>query len=465
MKFKKQNKIVSIIDNDFLYFVDISPRGEIKAVEKVALADILSNNADFGLVPLSARDRANALLIVPDYWLGNSVYKFQSKKKSLADAFIQRKLQAQFSQEPETKDFFDCFFYQRAHGERWLYTYYLQNPQFFQLYKILSKFDIAPHRITTPAFLWESKIRREISDFNDGGKCFIELQHSNYNLYFFFEGNFLFSRSIPLSDLSIDMSDKFQAITYELNQSLYLFSQRAKAEVDNLYLLSFETESVIGLSEALDREIHDLSHLLDGGDKTRSVDSISDSLDYLIENIVISQIEFLAVSHRKLKKAWEWRPVQSAGLAIGLTLFILLGIECLFLYQRSFQNQTPRMGASGAFTGETNQRIQRYNEALDVLINDARRHSPKDVIVRIAHALPPEVHIQEIFLKNDNDPGIDFKGVVRDLGPAHLKQTMAVLIANFNKNLQPSRALIMSDLDFEFNKNTKKYFIKFSIDL
>jgi hypothetical protein len=172
-------------------------------------------------------------------------------------------LQAQFPQLPDVKYFFDSIFYQREHKERWLYAYFLQDPQFFQLYKTLSRLSLTPHRITSPALIWGSKIQQKISDFNDGGKCFIELQHNIYHLYFFFEGNFLFSRNIPLADLPIDSPDNLQAITYELNQSLYLFSQRAKAEVENIYLLSSETVPVGGLSEALGREIDDLSFLLD----------------------------------------------------------------------------------------------------------------------------------------------------------------------------------------------------------
>jgi hypothetical protein len=465
MKFKKQYKVISIVDNDMLYFVEIDPRGEIVTVETVTLADLLSDNAHAELIPLSIKDRVNTLLIVPDYWLGNSVYKFQSKKKSLADAFIQRKLQAQFPQQPGINDFFDCFFYQGTHQERWLYAYFSQDPQFFQLYKTLSKFNIMPHRITSPAFIWGSKIQQEISDFDDAGKCFIELQHNVYNLYFFFEGNFLFSRSIPLTDLSIDTSDKFQAITYELDQSLHLFSQRAKAEVDKIYLLSFETQSIDGLSEALDRELHDLNYLLDGMRGKCSNDAISDPLNYLIQFHFILQRNFLTISHRKLKKEWEWRPVQSAGIAIGLLLFLLLGMESIFLYKWSYQNQVPVISGRGVYSGETNQRIRQYNEALDILIADAERHSPKEVITKIAKSLPPEIQMQEIFFRAEIDPGIDFKGIVKNLGPDRLKKSLSVLITNLNKNLKPRKVLVMPDLDFEFDKNKQNYFIKFTVAL
>ncbi|MGW8324852.1 MAG: hypothetical protein ACWGNI_04040, partial [Desulfobacterales bacterium] len=45
--------------------------------------------------------------------------------------------------------------------------------------------------------------------------------------------------------------------------------------------------------------------------------------------------QFLFVSHKKLKKELEWRPVQSVGIAIGLLLCFLLGMESIFFHKWS----------------------------------------------------------------------------------------------------------------------------------
>ena len=448
-----------------LSIVEVDSRGGKNAVESVKLADLLNDAADDNLIPWSTRYRANNLLIVPDYWFGNFVYKFQSAKKSLADAFVERKLQSQIPLLPDVKYFFDCTFFQREHKERWLYAYFLQDPQFYQLYKTLSRLSLTPQRITSPALIWGSKIRQKIPDFNDGGKCLIELLPNIYHLYFFFEGNFLFSRSIPLADLAIDSSDNLQAITYELNQSLYLFSQRAKAEVNKLYLVSSESSAVGGLSEALGREINDLSFLFSQPRGTHPSHASTDLIDSFVLFNFLLKYQFLFVSHKKLKKELEWKPIQSVGTAVAILLCILLGLESIFLHKWSYKNQLPAINGEGAFPEKTKRIIRQYNEALDILIEDAQRRSPKEVIAKVAESLPSEIRMQEIFLKTETDPALDFKGVAIALGSNRIKGSLSVLIANLNKNLHPRKALVMSDIDIEFDKEKQSYFIKFRVGL
>jgi hypothetical protein len=465
MRFKKRHTAISIVENETLYFVEAKPRGKKKAVESVKLADLLVDDADANLIPFSVKSRINKLLVVPDYWFGNLVYKFQSMKKSLADAFVERKLHAQFSQLPDVKNFFESIPYQREHKERWLYAYFLQDPQFFQLYNTLSRLGLTPQRITSPALIWQSKIRQKMPDFEDGGKCFIELLHNIYHLYFFFEGNFLFSRSIPLADLPADSPDNLQAITYELNQSLYLFSQRAKAEVNNIYLLSSDNVTIGGLSEALGREINDLSSLFSEPRGTHTSNEPTDPVKGLVLSHYLSKSQFLFVSHKKLKKELEWRPVQFAGIAIALLLCFLLGMESIFLHKWYHKNQISGIHGEGIDAGKTKRKIRQYNEALDTLIEDAERRRPKNVIDKLARSLPLQIRMQEIFLKTGTAPELEFKGTAKVLGSELLKGSLSVLITNLNQNLHPRKPLTIPDIDIESDKNNKNYLIKFRLEL
>ena len=465
MRFKKRNTVISIVENETLHFVEVGPRGKKKAVESVKLADLLVDDADTNIIPFPAKNRANKLLIVPDYWFGNLVCKFQSIKKSLADAFVERKLQAQFEQLPDVKNFFESIGYQREHKKRWLYAYFLQDPQFFQLYKTLSRLGLTPQRITSPALIWQSKIRQKMPDFEEGGKCFIELLDNIYHLYFFFEGNFLFSRSIPLADLPVDSPDNLQAITYELNQSLYLFSQRAKAEVNNIYLLSSETVIIGSLSEALGREINDLSSLFSEPRGTHTSNESTGLIDGYVLSHYLLKNQFLFVSHKKLKKELEWRPVQSVGIAIALLLCLLLGMESIFLHKWSRQNQVSAIQREGVVAGVTKQKIRQYNEALDTLIEDSERRRPKEVIAKLARSLPLQIRMQEIFFKVGTVPELEFKGVAKVLGSELLKGSLSVLITNLNKNLHPRRPLTIPDIDIELDKKKQSYLIKFKVEL
>ena len=464
------NNLISIVDDETLYFVSLNSRGENKAVESIALKTLLIDNPAADIIPDSTRDRKNALLIVPDYWLGNSYYKFQSRKKSLADAFIARKLHEQFPDQPEIKNFFDGTFYQREKAEKWVYAYFLQDPQFFQLYPQLAHFNLQPHRITCPALIWQEKIRQEIPEFDNGGKGFVQLLPKIGLLYFFFEGNFLFSRSIPLGDAQSKPSDNYDAIAYELNQSLYLFSQKAKTEIDKLYLVSYAKESGHTLSQVLGREIHDLNYIINDSNSLQKSTTAAGAIGFLSPSDIFPNKNFLSLCHRVLKKELEWKPVQFAVVAVGLILLFLLGLETTYLYKGSHQIQLSGSNGENSLTAEESHKIQQYNEALDVLLNELERPSSQEVLRKIAKSLPPNVRIQEMVLETEDNPGVNLKGHIRSDGPENFKACLSTLIANINENIQGRRVMTVSDIDFEVNHNPQSqgvqdYFIKFRLDL
>ena len=470
MKFKHQNKLISIVDNETLYFVDINSRGESNAVDSIAFEALLINTPSLDTVPTSIRDRNNTLLIVPDYWLGNSSYKFQSRTKSLADAFIARKLHEQFPDQPEIKCFFDGTFYQREQGEKWVYTYFMQDPQFYKLYPQLVQLNLEPHRITCPALIWQQKIRQEILDFDNGGKGFVQLLPKIGLLYFFFAGNFLFSRSIPLVGSQSLSSDNYNAIAYELNQSFYLFSQKAKTEIDKIFLVSHEKDCGQALSEVLGREIHDLNYVIDGSKALQGSANATGAIGFLSPSDIVPGKNFLSLCHRVLKKELEWKPVQFAGIAVGLILFLLLGLETIVLHKWSHQILLPKSTGGNSLTAEESHKIQQYNEALDAIHNQMERRSPQEVLRKIALTLPPNVRIQEIVLETEDNPGVDLKGVIRADDPEHFKACLSTLIANINENFQGGRMMTVSDIDFEVNQNQpgqggQDYSIKFRLDL
>jgi hypothetical protein len=468
MKFKHQNYLISIVDDEALYFVEINSRGESNAVDRIALEKFFINAPPADIIPASIRDRKNTLLIVPDYWLGNSSYKFQSRTKSLADAFVARKLHEQFPDQPEIKYFFDGTFYQREQADKWVYAYFLQDPQFFKLYPQLAQINLQPHRITCPALIWQQKIRQEIPDFDNGGKGFVQLLPKIGLLYFFFEGNFLFSRRIPLAGAPSQSSANYDAIAYELNQSLYLFSQKAKTEIDKLYLVSHEEESGHALSEVLGREVHDLNYIINNSNTLQSSTAAAGAMGFLSPSDILPGKNFLSLCHRVLKKELEWKPVQFGGMAVGLILLFLLGFEATVLHKWSQQIQLPR--SNDSLSAEESHEIQQYNEALDAILSELGRRSPQELLRKIAKSLPPNVRIQELVLETEDNPGVHLKGVIRADDPEQFKACLSTLIANVNANIQGRRAMTVSDIDFEVNQNqpgqgVQDYFINFRLDL
>jgi hypothetical protein len=465
MKVKKNNKLVSIVDGEKLNFVAFDSSGAKKTIQSVNIEDLINSGGDTNFISHKMRDWNHSLMIVPDYWFGNSVYKFQSGRKSLADAFVERKLKAQFEQQDDIKHFFDCILFQREREEQWLYAFFLQDPNFFRLYQALCELNLAPRRITSPAYLWVPRFREEVSEFDTGGKCFIQQLPDIYHLYFFFEGNFLFSRSIPLTDIHGDVSDKLQTITYELNQSLYLFSQRARSEVDKLYLLACESEGIQELSDALGREIIELKSTTEDPQRWHSPEEPLDPQTHLPAIHLRSQPDYLFLSHRKLQKELEWKSVQTVGMFIGLLLILLMGLESIFLHKFSYQHSDTFIHATGIVAGDVSEQIRLYNQALDVLIAEVDRPSPQDVLAKVAKSLPYDVRLLDIVLETESDPSIYIKGVVKGVEPEHLKGSLTALIVALNKNLKLRRALAMPDIDLEPDMNKQNYFFKFKAEL
>ena len=142
----------------------------------------------------------------------------------------------------------------------------------------------------------------------------------------------------------------------------------------------------------------------------------------------------------------------------------MLGLESFFLHKWSHHSQVSTMNKQGVFAGQTKQRIRKYNEALDILIEETERHLPKDIIAKIAGSLPLEIRMREIFLKTETDPAIDFKGVAEGMESDRLKGSLSILIANLNRNLHPRKVLTMPDIDIEFDKNRQRYFINFKVE-
>ncbi|MFZ0726551.1 MAG: hypothetical protein WAM61_12240 [Desulfobacterales bacterium] len=470
MKFNHQDNLIGIVDDETLYLVEMTSRGESNAVGNIPLTSLPGEDPRTESLSAAIRGRRLALLIVPDYWLGNATYKFQSRKRLLAEAYVARKLQEQFPDEPEVGDFFELSFYLHDRTEKWIYAIFLQDPAFFRLYPQLAKLNLQPRHITCPALIWQEKIRQSIPDFDQGGKGFVQLVADVGLLYFYSEGRFLFSRRIPLPDGPSSPNEKYTAVAHELNQSLYLFSQKTKGEINKLYLVAGEKDSRSALSAAFDRDVQDLNHILSDESPLANPRAAQGMIGFLGPRDIVSAGDFSSICHRKLKKELEWKPVQTAATVLGVILLVLLGLEAMWLDKWS--NQVRLTGPNGrpGVTIEESQNIQHYNQALDVLLGEAGRSSPQEVLHKLARSLPPDVRLREVVLEAEETPGVTLKAVVRSVDQEQFKTCLSALIDGLNANFKGSRPMTVADIDFEVKQSQplevlQDYILKFRLDL
>ncbi|RLC32486.1 MAG: hypothetical protein DRH37_00450 [Deltaproteobacteria bacterium] len=441
LMFRQPPSIITVADHNAIVFIDVESEGEWRIRHTVSLDRFLTGDPESGAIPPPLKGRKNAVLVVPDYWFANATYMFQSRKRSLAKAFIERKLRADNPDLPDIIHFFDYAFDRTEDGEPALIVYFLQDPLSYQVYEKLSGCDLTPARITTPAFLWEAKLKRIVSGFHKGGKGLIHLLAPECFLYFFFRGRYLFSRHIAVPDHRDPSPDVFNVLGYEINQSIYLFSQKARAEIDALYLTSSGREHAPKLTEILGREVQVLTALDSASAESIRIPGPTGA--FTPEDLSPSG-DFLSISHRRLQTEHEWRPVQSAGIAIGLILLLLLGTEALFLWKQA--RLIPTAAVSPGTT--TEQTIRQYNQAVDLLLADTAHPSPEKVVFEIARSLPENVFIQELTIDVDQDPGVDFHGVMHVPDPDAFRKYLSLFVRNLNRHIRGYPPLRVKDIDF-----------------
>jgi len=462
----KKTVAIVVVNND-IYFIFFDPDGDGRISQKISLDQFLDGGPDS--VPLSAElsNKTDTLLILPDYWSGNTSYLFQSKRRSLAQTFIERKLLTEYPDLPDIKYFFDFDFSQNSQENLEVYVFYLQEPRAFQLYQKLSEFNLNPVLITTPALLWEQKLVKTIPDFDISGTCLVHLLASECFLYFFFQGRFLFSRSITFPDiqmepsanstnLSLDSQNKFSMLTYEINQSFYLFSQKLKSDIEKIYLLSSDIENTPRLADSLGREVMDFGYVapdLLGLQESPGISEYMGPMGSFNRADLSPSKQHLNLTNISLKKMLEWKPVQTIGAIVGLILLVLLAMENLFLWEWPLATRDQMVKIRSINGAQQKELARQYSEALDLILAETDRPSPRTVIINIARSIPDNTWITDMDIEMETNPFVVLNATIRASGADQLKDTFATLLENLNRYFQGTRSLGIQDIDFKVEKS------------
>ncbi len=424
---------MTVVQGDTLFFVSYA--GDAIQVDHAVSLDLfLEDDFNLSSIPAVVRGRENRLLVVPDYWIGQTSLTLQSQKRSIVAPFVERKLA---SEHPELSDiglFFDYAFSKEPSERGDIYAFFLQDPLSYQLYQKLATFDMAPIDITIPAYVWGKKLEKLHPELADSGGGLIQKLSSASYLYFYHKGQFLFSRSIQFSDSAGGDTEALDALTYEINQSFYLFSQKEKAELEHIFIHSTRKEDAVELTESLGREVHSLD-IGDGDDASSQAKSeILGPCGAFTPKDLSPARRYPAVAQRDHARDREWRPVQVAGVIVGILLFLLLGGEHFFLLKWS--QQAPGRETSGIMASQSSREIiQQYNEALDLILQETRRPSSWKTMLDLAGCLPENVRIKNMNLLVANNPTLSLTCVIRAENTAEFRSSLSMLLENIGKYL------------------------------
>jgi hypothetical protein len=408
------------------------------------------------------RGNHKSLLIVPDHWMGNQSFPFRSNKPSLIEPFLARKLSSGHPGKENIVNFFDYRLYKNRQKENDLYACFMQDEKGFALYELLEKHHMAPLRITTPAYIWESWLKRQ-AGIKEESFCFLHFWEHECSLYFYHLGNYLFSRRVPLTN----NSECWPALTYEINQSLYLFAQKTKSEFKHIYWFAADIMQEPPALELPERELIELdANLTEAGLKLNISELIF--LDGMLSGrLVNAKTDVMSLTHRRVKKHLEWRLVQRLGLALGVALAALMMAENLWLGKWIEEERFKTKHFVGAVDSSGEASLQGYSQALDALMMEAARLSPGNLIVKLASALPPNVLIRGLDIHADNVPRLKLSATVEALDVNHFKETLNELVRKLNETLKPSRSLSIRDIDFQLEDTEaaqgRRYLINFRI--
>jgi hypothetical protein len=446
--FKKGNPGYIEVCNEKLLFVALGKDDNWHFVTSLSLSAIFDKDNAVNFFPAKLRNYDFSLLIIPDFWFGNAKYPFHSHNKSVIRSFLARKLFSEFPGTPRIQDFFSYNISRNENGEHEISARFPQEPRFFDLYQVLADNDLRPLRISTPALLWNKRLKDRVNDFAGLRLGLINVSDNGCSLFFFYQGHLLFSRSIYLPEAQEDRSSQLEVIAYEMNQSIYHYSQRTKKNLERICFFSEEKMGVGHLTEALGREVEELSFKIRRRDVhyDPEIDVYGDGVNFEPEEI-LDPMELPGVSDRSALNDVATTRMFISGILIGAVVFIMIGMEFLYLTHIK-RNGTRTLKSMGS--GWT-QSIQQYNDALDAVLNEEVQKDPMDLVEDLAGSLPENILVQSMDVSVDKSSVISLSGVIRTKGAEDLSRTLNEFLEKLNKNIQGAKMLTPDDVDIEMN--------------
>lgn len=446
--FQKKYKTIVVVHNDDVCWISGETGNKDHRFFQLPLEEILNKDKKELQMPEWLKGSHKTLCIIPDHWLGSQGYPFQSKKQSLIEPFLERKLKAAHPGQDAIQHFFS-YRHSSSNNENELEAIFLQDEKSYRLYEALSRLNHTPRQITAPAFIWEDRLKQTESDFTQKGTLLINLAGQECQLYFYYQGNYQFSRSVMLSETP----ERLDTLTFEINQSLYMFSQKTKSELNCIYMFCDTLQCGEQLSESLGREIITLKPAGDPNLIPPALPEKTTLNDLLYEFQMSVRSNFFYLMHREVKQALAWRPVQWAGIAVGLILLIGLCGEHFLLRnmlgdarkEHQGLQQQAAMATSGIMLSE-------HSETFDQVLNTAERLLLIDAAHRMPTSFPPGVQLRQLELQLESPPSLKVTARVTAHSTDELQMTLMVLISQIKQNFKNAQALSLNDIDISLEQ-------------
>jgi hypothetical protein len=471
--FSKQYKTIIAVHDDEVYWFSSLPDTGGHRFFQMPLQQLLDDETLLPSFPEWLKGSHKTLCIIPDHWFGSQRFSFKSGKPSLIEPFLERKLRAAFPDQKTIRHFFN---YRQTdhHSGASLSALHFQEDRSYRLYDVLRKLNHSPQLITAPAFLWEDALQRAIEGFGSFGSLVVHLTGKEFQLYFFHQGKYQFSRSVLASNGDEGGDDGLEALGYEINQSLYMFSQTAKSELDRIYMHCDSDQCREKLAEVLDREVIDLKPLMDTG-PSEGIDlpHLAVLSGWLRRSHLHSGTGIFGIMHRQVKQAIEWRPVQWAGAIIGLVLLLgLVGEHFMLRAMFAEADNNYHAMQRRAIVASPGVALSEYPDTLERVVGRAKRSILVDAVHRLPEGFPSHVRLRKLELSAGpgSAPSLKVATRVHAHDAEELQVLLQGLIVELKGRFQNAKSLSLNDFDIRLSRpgnghNPNRYQVDFTLEL
>ena len=444
MRFKaKKEELVFFLTDTNLFVLGFEKSFEIKRDFKIE--ELISYPEAFKKEFASKEVK---VLVIPDYWIVTKFYPIATKKASVIESFLKRKLPVDFPDSSDCKDFFEYVFYRQAEQEG-IQVYVIQEELFYVLYRnLFSSFSI--EKITTAAFVWKAKLGKKIKDINKGLKIFVHLYEDKAYLCFFLESHFLFSRLISAEENYINQ------VSYELMQSFRLVSQKTKKEVEKLYLIPKQDSDAQKLSETLDVEVVDISTHINLSLPSAEVVKKIGSFAFLDRSDLSDSSRFFYLTYRPLREQKEWTFFQNIGIGAGIFVLLLMLLEavCINRMLPKFKNTTD----------VSTPVIQQYISVIEDIIRYKERPDFSLVIMKLLNCSSEEVYFQHIGIEPGPPYRVELTGYVSAFSVEKFQEIFSDFLSKIRKSFRYAQIPALTDVDIK-REGQQDFKFRFSFEL
>jgi hypothetical protein len=174
--------------------------------------------------------------------------------------------------------------------------------------------------------------------------------------------------------------------------------------------------------------------------------------------------------HRDVRRALEWKPVQTAGIAIGLALVLALAGERWalgrLLRDARIEGRQVHSQALALGTGD----LSESAAAVDRVLLRMERPDVSVTALRVLDSLPAEVRLDSFELVMEPNPSLALQARVEARDMEHLSTVLSQLVDRINRRFHGGEAVFsIRDVDIggdpaEAAGGLNRYRIAFSID-